>query len=188
MGRLHTVQQIEECYRMARQVGNFEINMDLIAGLPGDDEVGLLESVRRLIDLQPENITIHCLARKKGSPLRFGPQGQLPAETLDAAYAMLEQAGYAPYYLYRQKYIAGNLENVGFAKGDTICRYNILMMEELCPVVALGAGGVTKICADGGRNITRLTNPKYPKEYIEHSDAICQGKQKLELEFDRLSD
>ena len=188
VGRLHTVQQIEERYRMARQVGNFEINMDLIAGLPGDDEAGLLESVRRLIDLQPENITIHCLARKKGSPLRFGPQGQLPAETLDAAYAMLEQAGYAPYYLYRQKYIAGNLENVGFAKGDTICRYNILMMEELCPVVALGAGGVTKICADGGRNITRLTNPKYPKEYIEHSDAICKGKQKLELEFDRLSD
>ena len=127
--------------------------------------------------MQPENITIHCLARKKGSPLRFGPQGQLPARTLDTAYAMLEQAGYAPYYLYRQKYIAGNLENVGFAKGDTICRYNILMMEELCPVVALGAGGVTKICADGGRNITRLTNPKYPRSILNTATKSAKGSR-----------
>ncbi len=181
VGRLHTVEQVEQCYALARRCGDFAINMDLIAGLPGDSEQGLLESVDRLIGLGPENITIHCLARKKGSPLRFGKQGLLPAALLDEAYARLEGAGYAPYYLYRQKYIAGNLENVGFARDGAVCRYNICMMEELCPVVALGAGGVTKLCADGGRSIARITNPKYPKEYIDNGAAIAQGKRALRL-------
>lgn len=184
VGRLHTVLQVEQCYRLARRCGDFTINMDLIAGLPGDTEQGLLESVDRLIALGPENITIHCLARKKGSPLRFGRQGILPAALLDEAYARLEGAGYAPYYLYRQKYIAGNLENVGFARGDAVCRYNICMMEELCPVVALGAGGVTKLCGDGGRSISRIANPKYPKEYIDNAEAIAQGKRALRLAWD----
>lgn len=179
--RPHTAAQIVDCYRLVRQTGDFAINMDLIAGLPGDTEQGFLDSVDQLIALDPENITIHCLARKKGSPLRFGKQGQLPAALLDEAYGRLERAGYAPYYLYRQKYIAGNLENVGFAKPGQVCRYNICMMEELCPVVALGAGGVTKLCADNGRSITRLTNPKYPKEYIDHAQAIAQGKAALHL-------
>ena len=83
VGRLHTVEQVEQCYALARRCGDFAINMDLIAGLPGDSEQGLLESVDRLIGLGPENITIHCLARKKGSPLRFGKQGLLPAALLD---------------------------------------------------------------------------------------------------------
>ena len=181
VGRLHTVEQVVQTYELARRTGDFQINMDLIAGLPGDTEEGFLESVEKLIRLGPENITIHCLARKKGSPLRFGKQGQLPAALLDEAYRRLEQAGYEPYYLYRQKYIAGNLENVGFAKKGTICRYNICMMEELCPVVALGAGGVTKLCADGGRCVSRIANPKYPKEYIEQGEAIAQGKRALRL-------
>lgn len=179
--RPHTADQIVDCYRLVRRTGDFAVNMDLIAGLPGDTEQGFLDSVDQLIALEPENITIHCLARKKGSPLRFGKQGQLPAALLDEAYGKLERAGYAPYYLYRQKYIAGNLENVGFSKPGQICRYNICMMEELCPVVALGAGGVTKLCADGGRSITRLTNPKYPKEYIDHAQTIAQGKAALRL-------
>ena len=181
VGRLHTVEQVVQTYELARRTGDFQINMDLIAGLPGDTEEGFLESVEKLIRLEPENITIHCLARKKGSPLRFGKQGQLPAALLDEAYRRLEQAGYEPYYLYRQKYIAGNLENVGFAKKGTICRYNICMMEELCPVVALGASGVTKLCADGGRCVSRIANPKYPKEYIEQGEAIAQGKRALRL-------
>lgn len=184
VGRLHTVGQVEQCYALARRCGDFAINMDLIAGLPGDTEQGLLESVDRLIGLGPENITIHCLARKKGSPLRFGKQGILPAALLDEAYARLEGAGYTPYYLYRQKYIAGNLENVGFARRDEVCRYNVCMMEELCPVVALGAGGVTKLCADGGRSISRITNPKYPKEYIDNAEKIAQGKRLLRLAWD----
>lgn len=179
--RPHTAAQIVDCYRLARKTGDFAINMDLIAGLPGDTEAGFLDSVDQLIALDPENITIHCLARKKGSPLRFGKQGLLPAALLDEAYARLEKAGYAPYYLYRQKYIAGNLENVGFSKPGYACRYNICMMEELCPVVALGAGGVTKLCADGGRSVSRITNPKYPKEYIDRAREIAQGKAALEL-------
>lgn len=179
--RPHTAAQIVDCYRLARKTGDFAVNMDLIAGLPGDTESGFLDSVNQLIALDPENITIHCLARKKGSPLRFGKQGLLPAALLDEAYSRLEAAGYAPYYLYRQKYIAGNLENVGFAKPGYVCRYNICMMEELCPVTALGAGGVTKLCADGGRSVSRITNPKYPKEYIDRAQEIAQGKANLRL-------
>ena len=179
--RPHTAAQIVDCYRLARKMGDFAVNMDLIAGLPGDSEQGFLDSVDQLIALEPENITIHCLARKKGSPLRFGKQGLLPTALLDEAYDRLKKAGYAPYYLSRQKYIAGNLENVGFAKPGHVCRYNICMMEELCPVIALGAGGVTKLCADGGRSVSRITNPKYPKEYIDRAQEIAQSKANLRL-------
>lgn len=181
VGRMHSPQQVIEAYEAARRIGAFEINMDLIAGLPGDGEEGLLRSVDTVIGLAPENITVHCLARKKGSPLRFGKQGELPHEILDEAHDRIRAAGYAPYYLYRQKYSAGNLENVGFARGETLCRYNILMMEELCDVVALGAGGVSKFCADGGRSIHRLTNPKYPQEYIENAAEIALRKKMLQI-------
>lgn len=178
VGRNHTAADIENCYRMARQKGGFLINMDLIAGLPGDDDAGLLESVRRVAALEPDNITIHCLARKRGARLYFGPTGQLPPETLDACYTHLEGLGYEPYYLYRQKYMAGGLENVGFCKPDTASHYNICMMEELSDVIALGSGGVSKLCSENGRRIHRIANPKYPKEYIERIDSIVQEKRR----------
>ena len=84
-----------------------------------------------------------------------------------------------PYYLYRQKYIAGGLENVGFCRPGTASHYNICMMEELSDVIALGSGGVTKLCAEGGRKIFRLANHKYPKEYIENIDEILRKKREL---------
>ncbi|MBR5389991.1 MAG: coproporphyrinogen dehydrogenase HemZ [Clostridia bacterium] len=179
VGRNHTAADIERCYRMAREKGRFFINMDLIAGLPGDDDAGLIESVRRVAALEPDNITIHCLARKRGARLYFGPTGQLSAETLNACYDHLEKLGYEPYYLYRQKYMAGGLENVGFCKPGTASHYNICMMEELSDVIALGSGGVSKLCWENGRRIHRVANPKYPKEYIERIDLIAEEKRRL---------
>jgi len=178
VGRRHTAADIVHAYELAKARG-FIINMDLIAGLPGDDENGLLESVRRVAVLEPQNITIHSLARKRGAKLHFGPTGELPAAALDRCYDHLAARGYRPYYLYRQKYSAGGLENVGFCRGDDFSRYNVCMMEELSDVLALGSGGVTKLCAEGGRRIVRVTNPKYPLEYIQNAEAIAERKRKL---------
>jgi len=179
VGRRHTAEDIVRCYEMARGVSDFIINMDLIAGLPGDNDDSLIDSVRRVAALDPDNITIHCLARKRGARLYFGPTGELPSETLDACYAILNDLGYEPYYLYRQKYMAGGLENVGFCKKGTASHYNICMMEELSDVVALGSGGVSKLCSQGGRKVNRVVNPKFPKEYIERIDTIVKGKEDL---------
>ena len=179
VGRRHTAEDIVRCYEMARGVSDFIINMDLIAGLPGDNDDSLIDSVRRVVELDPDNITIHCLARKRGARLYFGPTGELPSETLDACYAILADKGYEPYYLYRQKYMAGGLENVGFCKKGTASHYNICMMEELSDVIALGSGGVSKLCSQGGRKVNRVVNPKFPKEYIERIDTIVKGKEDL---------
>ena len=179
VGRRHTAEDIVKCYEMARKVSDFLINMDLIAGLPGDNDESLIDSVRRVAALDPDNITIHCLARKRGARLYFGPTGVLPSETLDACYAILNELGYEPYYLYRQKYMAGGLENVGFCKPGTASHYNICMMEELSDVVALGSGGVSKLCSQGGRKVNRVANPKFPKEYIERIETIADGKKHL---------
>ena len=179
VGRRHTAQDIRDCFAMARQVGDFLINMDLIAGLPGDTEAGLFESLQQVTALDPAHVTIHCLARKKGARLRFGPTGDLDPAALDKCYAHLAERNYGPYYLYRQKYIAGGLENVGFCRPGTASHYNICMMEELSDVIALGSGGVTKLCAEGGRKIFRLANHKYPKEYIENIDEILRKKREL---------
>jgi len=179
VGRRHTAEDIERCYHMAREIGDFYINMDLIAGLPGDNDESLIESVRRVAALDPDNITIHCLARKRGARLYFGPTGQLPSETLDACYAILTEKGYEPYYLYRQKYMAGGLENVGFCKPGTANHYNICMMEELSDIIALGSGGISKLCSENGRKVNRVANPKFPKEYIERIETIADGKAHL---------
>ncbi|MBO4930120.1 MAG: coproporphyrinogen dehydrogenase HemZ [Clostridia bacterium] len=179
VGRRHTAEDIVRCYEMARKVSDFMINMDLIAGLPGDNDESLIDSVRRVAALDPDNITIHCLARKRGARLYFGPTGVLPSETLDACYAILNELGYEPYYLYRQKYMAGGLENVGFCKPGTASHYNICMMEELSDVIALGSGGVSKLCSEGGRKVNRVANPKFPKEYIERIETIADGKTHL---------
>ncbi len=179
VGRRHTAEDIVRCYQLARSVGDYAINMDLIAGLPGDNDESLIDSVRRVAALDPDNITIHCLARKRGARLYFGPTGSLPSETLDACYAILAEKGYEPYYLYRQKYMAGGLENVGFCRPGTANHYNICMMEELSDIVALGSGGISKLCSQGGRKVNRVANPKFPKEYIERIDAIVSGKENL---------
>lgn len=182
MGRPHTGEDIRRAYAQVRAAGPFAVNMDLIAGLPGDSPDGFARSLREVLALSPENITVHTLALKKGSFLTEHPD-ELPTDRqveamLDGAWAALAQEGYAPYYLYRQKYMSGSFENVGWAKEGAESLYNIVMMEELHPVLALGGGGVTKVIDPGGK-LTRFANPKYPKEYLDRIDDILREKEAL---------
>ena len=175
IGRFHTAQDIVDALALVRGAGDFEVNMDLIAGLPQDSEAGFRDTIQKVLALGPENITVHTLALKNGSRLAENPQvlpsGEAVGHMVDYAGKALREAGYEPYYLYRQKYMSGGFENVGWARPGTINLYNIIMMEELAPVIAMGAGGSTKITAADG-SVRRQVNPKYPKEYIERIDTI----------------
>lgn len=185
MGRPHTGGDIRRAYAQVRAAGNFAVNMDLIAGLPGDSPEGFARSLREVIDMAPENITVHTLALKKGSRLTENPQA-LPTDAqvetmLDGAWAALRAALYAPYYLYRQKYMSGSFENVGWAKPGAESLYNIVMMEELHSILALGGGAVTKIIDPATGKLTRYANPKYPKEYLERISQITKERSTLPL-------
>ena len=157
--------------------------MDLIAGLPGDTPEGFAKSLREVMALEPENITVHTLALKKGAKLMESPD-ELPSDAavekmLDDAWASLRSAGYAPYYLYRQKYMSGSFENVGWTKPGYASLYNIAMMEELHTILALGGGGVTKLVEAVTGKIERLANPKYPQEYLRDIDKLRKEKAAL---------
>jgi len=183
IGRKHTAQDIVEALEKVRAVGGFAVNMDLIAGLPADDEEGFAHTMEKVLALEPENITVHTLSLKKGSRISLEgaeiPDGTQVAAMLDLASEKLSGAGYAPYYLYRQKFMSGGFENVGWAKGEHINLYNICIMEELCSILAAGGGGSTKLIRpDEGRNI-RLMAPKYPLEYIKGIEKTCREKQEI---------
>jgi len=181
IGRMHTTDQFLQACRLAREVGAFRINMDLIAGLPRDSFDGFRRSLEGVLAMDPENITVHTLALKKGSRLTLEgetlPGGDEVAGMLDWSREALTTYGYIPYYLYRQKYMSGSLENVGWAKPGCESLYNIVMMEELHTVISLGCGGVTKWIA--GEKLTRLTNPKYPYEYLDRLDQVLEQKRSL---------
>ena len=182
VGRCHTAAQIEEAYHQAAAAGFDSINMDLIAGLPGDDPESFARSLDRVLALGPSNITVHTLALKKGADL-FAKRGSLPhqqaVETMvRTANETLSAAGYSPYYLYRQKYMSGSLENVGWARDGDICLYNIYMMEELHSILALGGGAVSKRMLSPTK-LERQCNPKYPKEYVDRIQAILEEKRLL---------
>ena len=181
-GRRHKAAQSPEGFRMARQAGFSSINMDLIAGLPGDTPAGFRGSLEAVAALGPENITIHTLALKKGADLYQHPEN-LPntedvAEMVRFSQEFLRQQGYQPYYLYRQKYMSGNFENVGWCKPGKACLYNIYMMEELHSIVALGAGATSKANFPGGR-LERFANPKFPQQYMERLGHVIEEKQRL---------
>lgn len=183
MGRPHTGEDIRRAYGDVRAVGGFAVNMDLIAGLPGDTPEGFAKSLREVMALSPENITVHTLALKKGSHLMEHPES-LPSDDevesmLNGAWDALTRAGYVPYYLYRQKYMSGSFENVGWARPGFVSLYNIAMMEELHTILALGGGGVTKLVWPKTGKIERVNNPKYPQEYLRDIDRICEQKAAL---------
>lgn len=183
MGRPHTGEDIRHSYAQVRQAGDFAVNMDLIAGLPGDTAEGFARSLAEVMALGPENITVHTLALKKGAKLMEDPK-ELPSDgaveqMLDSAWATLRGAGYAPYYLYRQKYMSGSFENVGWTKPGYASLYNIAMMEELHTILALGGGGVTKLVDPATGKIERLANPKYPQEYLRDMDKLRAEKAAL---------
>ena len=183
IGRRHTAQDILDALGKVRNIGGFDVNMDLIAGLPADSVEGFDETLKKVLALAPENVTVHTLSLKKGSRIMLeGSEIPAAAEVgvmLDHAYAALTEAGYRPYYLYRQKFMSGGFENVGWARDGRINLYNICIMEELCSIIAMGGGGSTKLIRqDDGRNI-RIMAPKYPLEYINNIDKTCADKAKI---------
>jgi len=202
IGRRHTTAQTYEAMELARAAGFDVINMDLIAGLTGDTAEGFRDSVERVIALAPEDITVHTLSIKRGSQLKLDAEELADdgvSEMLSFAYEALRRNGYEPYYLYRQKFTSGGFENTGWSKTATHCvepdaslressqrstsgetrgnLYNLIMMDELRPVLALGSG-VNKLIAPTGK-IKRVFNPKYPREYIERIEDIIERKGEI---------
>lgn len=187
IGRGHSAADVLHAYALAREAGFRIINMDTIAGLEGDTPQSFARTMDTLIDLGPENITVHSLAIKRGADLSDKAANAALHDSvkimLDYAAETLSAAGYSAYYLYRQKFTAGGFENVGWCKMGTESLYNIVMMEEIQTIVSAGAGGVSKRVNHGTGKITRFVSPKYPKEYIEAVDRCSAEKRRLILEI-----
>ena len=181
-GRPHTGADVIRAYRQAEEAGFSAINMDLIAGLPTDDFDGFRRSLDAVAALNPANITVHTLALKKGADLFEKREGLSTAEEVsrmvDYSNAALRSLSYKPYYLYRQKYMSGSFENVGWSREGLDCLYNIYMMEELHTIVSLGGGGMNKVNLPDG-TLQRFHNPKFPEQYIEMIDSVCRQKEEL---------
>ena len=181
-GRPHTAADVLRAYEEAVQAGYKAINMDLIAGLPQDSLEGFCRSLDTVASLNPANITVHTLALKKGADLFEKREGLSPAEAVtrmvEYANNTLRSLGYKPYYLYRQKYMSGSFENVGWSRDNLDCLYNIYMMEEVHTIISLGGGGMNKVnFADG--SLRRFHNPKFPEQYIEQLSSVLEQKEEL---------
>ena len=181
IGRRHTARDVENAMAMVRNAGIPSVNMDLIAGLPSDTAEGFRESLDRVLSFRPENVTVHTLALKKGSRITLEetplPDEEAVGRMLDYAAGTLSGSGFRPYYLYRQKYMSGGFENVGWSLPGYESLYNVCIMEELCTILSLGGGGSTKLVDPARGRIERVFNPKYPREYIDGLEKIRGRKQ-----------
>lgn len=176
IGRNHTCDDFFRAYDIARGSGIKYINTDLIAGLPGDNAATFATSIEKIIDLRPDNITVHTFCVKKSADIKtagvspFSRSGNEAQKCIDYSQLKTKEAGYAPYYIYRQKNTVGNLENTGFSLPSCEGLYNIAIMEEIHSIFAVGAGSVTKLVhsmqARDETKIERLFMPKYPYEYL----------------------
>ncbi|MGN1409876.1 MAG: coproporphyrinogen dehydrogenase HemZ [Eubacteriales bacterium] len=174
IGRAHDSAMFMRAYETAKNSGIPNINVDLIAGLPYDTTESFVNSIDRVISLDPENITVHTFSVKKSSEFktegRFDASSKTAAESVEYSQKALGENGYLPYYMYRQKNTVGNLENVGYAKNGHEGLYNVYMMEEVHSIFASGASSVTKLVSlpaeDGSVRIERFFRPKYPYEYL----------------------
>lgn len=188
IGRQHTVAQAKEAYRLAREVGFSNINMDLILGLPGEGEEEVASTIEQVKELAPDSLTVHSLAIKRGSRLyQWIDEHGISAlnntdKTMEIAAKGAADMNMVPYYLYRQKNMSGNFENVGYATEGNFGIYNILIMEELQTIVALGAGSITKRVYGDGR-IERCDNVKDVALYIEKIDEMLERKRILLKEY-----
>ena len=184
IGRKHTTALVEEVYALAKDM--FSVNMDLIACLPGESLEDFKHSVDKAIELDPDNITVHTLYLKKGSALKVGgyqsTDNDSSEKMVDYAYEKLTEAGYEPYYMYRQKYTSANLENVGYAKPKTLCVYNVDIMEEDTSILAMGAAAISKKWSKDLNLIERNANYKEPLEYVKHFDIVLEKQRKFWLE------
>lgn len=186
IGRAHTVEDFYRAYSTAREVGIEAINTDLIAGLPGDSFQRFAASMDGILDLKPENITVHTFCVKRSAAWKqsnvYSLRGGDAGKCVDYAQIRSGEEGYIPYYMYRQKNTVGNFENVGYSLPGREGKYNIYMMEEVHSILSAGAGAVTKLVKPGIQGvrkpvIKRIFNPKYPYEYLQKngSSAIIEG-------------
>ena len=184
IGRRHTVEQVLEAYKLAKEIGIPNINMDIILGLPGEEETEVSYTIDEIKKLNPDSLTVHSLAIKRASKLaEWIKENGMSAlnntdETMAIARDGAKDMGMVPYYLYRQKNMSGNFENVGYAREGRFGIYNILIMEEVQTIVAIGAGSVTKRVFGDGR-IERCDNVKDVALYIEKIDEMIERKRNL---------
>lgn len=195
IGRAHSVDAFFDAFAAAREAGIPQINTDLIAGLPEDNFLKFSRTFDRVVDLSPDNLTVHTFCIKKAADilregsgvysLRGGDAGQC----VDYSQIKAQEAGYFPYYMYRQKNTVGNFENVGFAREGTEGRYNVYMMEEVHSIFAVGAGAVTKLVHvrpknPGDTKIIRIAPPKYPYEYLR-ADQRAEHDAQIDAFYER---
>ena len=186
IGRNHTAGDIDRAMELTAKYAFPHVNMDLIAGLPEDTPEGFRRSLDACLAYGTDNVTVHTLALKKGSRILTEglaiPAPEAVAEMLDYAGPALRAAGHRPYYLYRQKYMSGSFENIGWCRPGAECLYNVYIMSELCSILSFGAGGSTKMVEPGTNRIQRAFNVKYPKEYTERPEK-CLRNQRLFAAF-----
>ncbi len=191
IGRRHTARQFYDAFELARQCGLNNINTDLIAGLPGDDAESFERTLDGIIDLSPENITVHTLCMKRASNLVVHHReeydgGVQTARMVECSIRRLTEQGYHPYYLYRQSRAVGNTENIGWSKPGMDGLYNVYIMDETHTILACGAGAVTKLKQPGGERIERLFNYKFPYEYNSRFADIEERKRQVASIYDIL--
>ena len=197
IGRNHTVEEFYKAYDFAKSSGIRTVNVDLIAGLPGDNFKNFSASYENILKLRPENITVHTFCVKKAADVLrrnskvYSVTGGDAGKCVDYSQIKALQNGYLPYYMYRQKNTVGNYENVGFSLEGHEGLYNIYMMEELHSIFAAGAGAVTKLVDNtgntaNGKSIERLFNQKYPYEYLseDRSEAFRLAALKFYTEHE----
>ena len=185
IGRRHTVDMVKEKFRMARELGFDNINMDLIIGLPEEDINDVRNTMEQVKELAPDSVTVHSLAIKRAARLNIFKERyanlkiQNTQEMIDLTAEYARGMGLEPYYLYRQKNMAGNFENVGYAAPGKACIYNILIMEEKQTIVACGAGTTTKVTFPAENRLERVENVKDVEQYITRIDEMIERKEKL---------
>ena len=185
IGREHSVEMFYNAFEMARKTGHKHINTDIILGLPGEGETEVTNTMEGLMKLDPESITVHTLAVKRASRLKetLDKYTMTDSEKMDRLIGIsreyTEKMGMFPYYMYRQKNMVGNFENVGYCKPECQCIYNVAIMEEKQTIVALGAGGSTKIVDNKLNKIERIFNVKSVDDYINRIDEMLERKNIL---------
>lgn len=186
IGRAHTAEQVVEAYELAHREGIGHINMDVIAGLPGENAEDFARTMAAAKQLRPESLTVHTLALKRSSRMRLEnaplPDGDTAAQMVRMGRDTARALGMQPYYLYRQKYMAGNQENVGYALSGHACQYNVDIMEETTHILALGAGGISKRVYPQEGQIGRAPNVANIAQYIQRVDEMTERKRQLFLQ------
>ena len=192
IGRQHTAAQVITAFEKLRKVGDWQINMDLILGLPSESFDDVMDSLKKVLDLNPDDVTLHALALKRGSKLQTQladeiatlDDFELPAdETVrrmaDSAEKFLRGKNYSPYYLYRQGYISGGIENIGYCKPDAECIYNVQIMDERQTILGIGAAASTKVPDNVAMRLQTSFNAKDLTTYLRDVDRYINNRAKI---------